>query len=183
MVSTDKACSPINLYGATKKISESVFRYYNFSVLRYGNVISSEGSFIHKWKGQKTVQVRQSNTGETPTRFVVQMHEAVAMLSEVIEEIGDGGKNGIFVPSNLRAFNVYKLADWLSLKVELTSILAYEKLHEVLVAPGEGVEPATFQLNRIIAPDWSPIPSQYESNRADKMDRIELVGIVKEIWG
>ena len=90
-LSTDKACNPINLYGATKLSSDKLFVASNeintkFSVVRYGNVMGSRGSVIpffikNAHKNYLTI------TDERMTRFMITLHEAVTLVWHAINEI------------------------------------------------------------------------------------------------
>ena len=87
-LSTDKACSPINLYGATKLCADKLFISSNnikgakdisFSVVRYGNVFSSRGSVIPEFLKQKEKNLIKI-THKDMTRFNIFMDEAITMV-------------------------------------------------------------------------------------------------------
>ena len=114
-LSTDKAAAPINLYGATKLVSDKLFVSANnvkgskdikFSVVRYGNVLCSRGSVIPFF-------IQKSKSGSIPlthkdmTRFNMLLSDAVDMVKWVIE-MSDGGE--IFVPK-LKSFKLTTLAN------------------------------------------------------------------------
>ena len=109
-LSTDKACAPINLYGATKLCSDKLFVSANnivgksntrFSVVRYGNVFASRGSVFNIFK-------LYDNKGFFPitdtrmTRFNITLNEATNMVLKVIKS-AEGGE--IYVPK-LRSFRI-----------------------------------------------------------------------------
>jgi FlaA1/EpsC-like NDP-sugar epimerase len=137
-INSDKAVAPINFYGATKRIGETFFINNGHMSLRYGNVVASEGSFIHKWKralsqGQP-IEVRFPY----PTRFFLSFEQALDLIDEVIEY----RQPGIYIPLRLRAFNIYDVS-----RVFVTSdaqicarpLEPGEKQHEVLVQEREKV--------------------------------------------
>ncbi|MGB2651481.1 MAG: UDP-N-acetylglucosamine 4,6-dehydratase (inverting), partial [Candidatus Omnitrophota bacterium] len=103
-LSTDKAVSPINLYGATKLVAEKIFIAANayggektkFSVVRYGNVVGSRGSVIPHYlnlknQGEKEFPV----TDEKMTRFWITLEQGVELVLKALEE-SVGGE--VFVP-------------------------------------------------------------------------------------
>ena len=116
LISTDKACSPINTYGATKMLAERAFIESNyskgkaktvFSIVRYGNVTESTGSaipaFVEKIKQNEDVPLTDSHM----TRFFITPKQAVEQVFKAIE-FGVGGE--IFVP-RLPAFKITDLIE------------------------------------------------------------------------
>src|SRR5204863_6145646 len=102
-LSTDKAAAPVNLYGATKLASDKLFvaanniRGWNpiiFSVVRYGNVMGSNGSVIPFFIKKRTEGVLPI-TDETMTRFNITLHGGVDMVLYALENAWGGE---IFVP-------------------------------------------------------------------------------------
>lgn len=144
-ISTDKACSVINLYGATKLIGEFMWKARGGSVLRYGNVVESRGSFIEAWQEQDSRGEALKLRGPEPTRFFLTIDRAVALVEEAVEHILMKKKRGLslpitFVPHDLRAFSVWRVAAALELELkelEHAPLLPGEKQHEVLVGNGE----------------------------------------------
>ena len=139
-LSTDKACSPINLYGATKLVSDKLFVDGNayagasettFSVVRYGNVVGSRGSVIPFFK-------RIADTGELPvtdesmTRFWITLKQGVQMVIKAFE-VMKGGE--IFVPK-IPSMKVIDLAKAIApqAKINIVGIRPGEKVHEELVS-------------------------------------------------
>jgi UDP-N-acetylglucosamine 4,6-dehydratase len=84
--STDKACQPINTYGACKFLSEQLVFSYNgkcetlFSVFRWGNVLGSRGSVIHEFKKSLESRSAISITDENMTRFWIRIEDAVKFM-------------------------------------------------------------------------------------------------------
>ena len=99
-LSTDKASSPINLYGATKLASDKLFVSGNslsgkketkFSVVRYGNVMGSRGSVIPFFKsivdeGGKSIPI----TDENMTRFMISLEQGVELVLHAFEDMVGG---------------------------------------------------------------------------------------------
>lgn len=174
LISTDKAVSSLNTYGKGKALAESIFRKRDYSVLRYGNIITSTGSFLHKWQQAKEngqpITVREPK----PTRFCLIMTEAIALIEDVIAYLEDGGTNGIFVPRNLQGFSIWELAQALSDNIQCEPLLPYEKQHEVLVAEGELTEPVTDLIARI-TPGWGGTRPGYQSHTAPRLTAEEVL--------
>ena len=144
-VSTDKAVSPLNIYGATKLLMEKLFvtanNYLNeekyktkFFGVRYGNVLGSSGSvvplFIEQIKSKKKVSI----TDTSMTRFSITMSEALDFILHATE-LGTGSE--IFVPK-LRAYSLSALKEALfelleNTGEEIIGIRPGEKLNETLI--------------------------------------------------
>lgn len=139
-LSTDKACNPINLYGATKLCSDKLFTAANasndagdtkFSVVRYGNVLGSRGSVIPFFK-------ERSKTGVLPitdprmTRFWITLDQAVHFVMMVLSK-AIGGE--ICVPK-IPSMKIVDLAKAIGPQCtqETVGIRAGEKLHETLIS-------------------------------------------------
>lgn len=143
-ISTDKACYPVNLYGATKLTAEKVWIQSNtyrgrnhptkFSVVRYGNVLGSRGSVLHSFKNQLTAGVLKV-TDQYMTRFFITLQEAVDLVQLAIEE-QQGGE--IYTP-NLKAVSIFRMAEMIAGKapVVITNQRGGEKLHETLITVEE----------------------------------------------
>lgn len=139
-LSTDKATSPINLYGATKLASDKLFvaannivgqRRTRFSVVRYGNVVGSRGSVVPYFKkliadGAKELPI----TDPRMTRFWITLQQGVDFVLKNFQRMGGGE---IFVPK-IPSMRITDLAE--SMKADMpTNIVGIrpgEKLHEVM---------------------------------------------------
>ena len=142
-LSTDKASSPVNLYGATKLVSDRLFVAGNaysgakptrFSVVRYGNVAASRGSVIVKLKGLKPGEDFHL-TDERMTRFWITLDQAVKFVLASLDEMRGGE---IFVPKlpSMKVTDlVTALAPGASLKI--VGIRPGEKLHEEMISVDE----------------------------------------------
>ena len=144
-VSTDKAVSPLNTYGATKLLMEKLFVTANnyidpekyrtkFIALRYGNVVGSSGSvipkFIQQLKNKKEITV----TDLEMTRFSITMDEALNFILQATE-IGKGSE--IFIPK-LKAYSLIDIKNTLNdifgdYGTNNIGIQPGEKLHEILI--------------------------------------------------
>lgn len=143
-LSTDKAAAPLNLYGATKLVSDKIFsaaqnlvgsRDLRFSTVRYGNVFGSRGSVVPKFlelmkQGNKKLPITDSRM----TRFNISVDEAVKMILWAASE-SLGGE--VFVPK-LSAYNVGDLARACGAQdFEIIGVRAGEKLHEEMFTEHE----------------------------------------------
>jgi len=142
-ISTDKAVSPANLYGASKLCLEKLLTAANsysgdlstrFSVVRYGNVMGSAGSVIPLFLKQRQ-QGKLTITDQRMTRFWIDMNGAIDLVLSALS-LMQGGE--IFLPK-LPAATVEALADTLAPGVprEVIGIRPGEKLHESLLSPEE----------------------------------------------
>ena len=138
-LSTDKACAPINLYGATKLASDKLFTAANnirgskdirFSVVRYGNVMGSRGSVIPFF-------LKKRSEGELPithqemTRFNISLEDGVNMVMYAIEH-HLGGE--IFIPK-IPSYKILDVANAIApeCKLKTVGIRPGEKLHEEMI--------------------------------------------------
>lgn len=141
-LSTDKACNPINLYGATKLASDKTFVAANnlsgdigtrFAVVRYGNVVGSRGSVIPFF--QRLIQRGASElpiTDPRMTRFLITLGEGVDFVLSSLDRM-HGGE--IFVPK-IPSMKVTEVAETLApgLATKVIGIRPGEKLHEMMIS-------------------------------------------------
>lgn len=138
-LSTDKACNPINLYGATKLCSDKLFVAANsysgddgtiFSVVRYGNVVGSRGSVIPFFRQKRNEGVLPI-THPDMTRFWITLEQGVKFVIKNINRM-KGGE--IFVPK-IPSMNIMDLARAIApeCKTKIVGIRPGEKLHEVMI--------------------------------------------------
>jgi UDP-N-acetylglucosamine 4,6-dehydratase len=147
-LSTDKASSPINLYGATKLTSDKLFIAGNsyvgakktrFSVVRYGNVLGSRGSVIPFFLSKLNSGILPITDPEM-TRFMITLEEGVALVWEALEQ-AQGGE--IFV-KKIPSMNIMDIAKAVlpQAKFDFVGIRPGEKLHEQMI--GAEDSPRTF---------------------------------------
>lgn len=143
-LSTDKAANPINLYGATKLVSDKLFvaannlvgdRPIRFSVVRYGNVVGSRGSVVPYFRKLLAEGARELPiTDPRMTRFWITLDHGVHFVLQAFNRM-QGGE--IFVPK-IPSTTVMDLAKALApqLPTKIVGIRPGEKLHEVM-CPGD----------------------------------------------
>jgi UDP-N-acetylglucosamine 4,6-dehydratase/5-epimerase len=162
-LSTDKACAPINLYGATKLASDKLFIAANnikgnrdvvFSVVRYGNVMGSNGSVIPFF-------LKKRETGVIPitdpnmTRFNISLEDGVQMVMNALE-IAWGGE--LFVPK-IPSYKITEVAKAIgpNCKHEIIGIRPGEKVHEEMITNSDSF--TTYDLGKYYVilpqiPNW-----------------------------
>mgnify|MGYP006277603839 CR=1 FL=1 len=181
-LSTDKAVSPINLYGATKLAMEKVLVAANayagtrktvFSVVRYGNVVGSRGSVIPIYlklaaEGKKEMPV----TNERMTRFWITLEEGVELVLHALDA-AVGGE--IYIP-HIPSMKITDLAMAIcsDCSIKVIGIRPGEKIHERLVSEEEGRNTVFYEYNGrkgyIILPQYI-----FESSKKDKFSSFEKV--------
>lgn len=142
-LSTDKACAPINLYGATKLASDKLFVAANnikgwnpirFSVVRYGNVMGSNGSVIPFFLNKKKEGVLPI-TDPKMTRFNISLQGGVEMVMHALEHAWGGE---IFVPK-IPSYRITDVAEAIGPECEqrVVGIRPGEKVHEEMITPSD----------------------------------------------
>jgi UDP-N-acetylglucosamine 4,6-dehydratase (inverting) len=154
-LSTDKAAAPINLYGATKLASDKLFIAANnikgsnpikFSVVRYGNVMGSNGSVIPFFL-QKRKEGVLPITDASMTRFNILLDEAVNMVLHALETAWGGE---LFVPK-IPSYKIMDLATAIGpgCRYELVGIRPGEKVHEEMITSSDAF--STYDLGKYFA--------------------------------
>ncbi|HEV2147366.1 MAG TPA: UDP-N-acetylglucosamine 4,6-dehydratase (inverting) [Longimicrobiaceae bacterium] len=165
-LSTDKACNPVNLYGATKLCSDKLFTAANnysgphgtrFSVVRYGNVVGSRGSVVPFFMKMRETGVLPV-TDERMTRFWITLEQGVEFVLRSLERM-QGGE--IFVPK-IPSMSIMDLARAVAPECEtkVVGIRPGEKLHEVMVAEDDARHTLEYEDYFAILPpfeQWDPI--------------------------
>lgn len=159
-LSTDKAASPVNLYGATKLASDKLFVAANsyagnketrFSVVRYGNVVGSRGSVVPFFKKIRSTG-KLPITDERMTRFWITLEQGVQFVLDNLKRM-KGGE--IFVPK-IPSMKVTDLAKAIApeCKVEIKGIRPGEKLHEAMITEDDARRTLEFDTFYIIQPEF-----------------------------
>ena len=159
LISTDKACQPVNVYGSSKFIAERIFTNFDynsdstiFASVRYGNVIASRGSFIPSWKklieNQKPIKV----TSMECSRFLFTLKSAVYTVLGALSS-AQGGE--VFIPK-ISAYSMNTVIKAMKLVCdvddvgyEIVGMRPGEKIHEDMLAQTE--LPFTYEVdNRLL---------------------------------
>lgn len=146
LISTDKACQPVNVYGATKFVAERIFtnfdynsKYTIYSSVRYGNVIGSRGSFIPLWLSQIEANQNIRVTSIECSRFLFTLEDAVDTVLGALK-YSEGGE--IFVPkitsyTMQTIINALKIITGYNVTYEISGMRPGEKFHEDILAETE----------------------------------------------
>jgi UDP-N-acetylglucosamine 4,6-dehydratase len=157
-ISTDKAVSPANLYGATKLAAEKLTIQSNtyaagtatrYSCVRYGNVVGSRGSVVPlflKQRAHGTVTI----TDDRMTRFWLSLDQGVRFVMSCIEQM-QGGE--VFVPK-IPSTKVVDLANAIvpDAKINIIGIRPGEKIHEDLISDDEARHTVELEKMFVIQP-------------------------------
>lgn len=198
-LSTDKAASPLNAYGKTKALAESLFvrgnayagrRSTRFAVVRYGNVIGSRGSVIPRFLEHQRIGTAIPITDRRMTRFWMPLEQAVELVLETAT-IMQGGE--IVVPE-IPSANIVDIAARVAPRcgsVEM-GLRPGEKLHETLISEDEARQAVIRRWSdgshvyviEPVDPSWpyhsigTPVPAGF-SFRSDSQAalQLELAGI------
>lgn len=162
-LSTDKACAPINLYGATKLASDKLFIAANnirghqdikFSVVRYGNVMGSNGSVIPFFINKKPTGVLPI-TNKDMTRFNISLQGGVEMVLHALD-VAWGGE--LFVPK-IPSYKITDVAEAIGPNCEhrVIGIRPGEKIHEEMITTSDSF--TTYDLGKYYVilpqvPNW-----------------------------
>lgn len=202
-LSTDKACAPINLYGATKLTSDKLFIAANnikgkqnikFSVVRYGNVMGSNGSVIPFFMNKKSDGVLPI-TDPNMTRFNISLKGGVDMVLHALDEAWGGE---LFVPK-IPSYKITDVAEAIgpNCKQEIVGIRPGEKIHEEMITASDSF--TTYDLGKyyVILPqvtNWNldeyisnfnakkvPVGFYYNSGDNEEWETVDsLRGLIKE---
>ncbi len=195
-LSTDKASSPINLYGATKLASDKLFVSGNaysgehgtsFSVVRYGNVMGSRGSVIPFFDSQRA-------TGELPitdprmTRFMISLEQGVELVWHAFEDMMGGEIYVRKIPS----MTVPQIAEAVAPDAvqKVVGIRPGEKLHEQMIGPEDAAHTFEYPDHYKILPainDWSssaerikdgtPVPEGFRYTSDENPEWMSVAGL------
>ncbi len=178
-LSTDKAASPVNLYGASKLASDKIFVAANnlsgsigtrFSVVRYGNVLGSRGSVIPFFR--KLINERADSlpiTDEEMTRFWITLQQGVDFVLSCLS-LMKGGE--IFVPK-IPSMKITDLARFMApdLPHKVVGIRPGEKIHEVLITEDDARSTVELKDRYMILPEfWERLHDEQPKNSGEPVD-------------
>jgi UDP-N-acetylglucosamine 4,6-dehydratase len=154
-LSTDKACAPINLYGATKLTSDKLFiaannikgsRNIKFSVVRYGNVMGSNGSVMPFFLNKREEGILPI-TDKKMTRFNISLQDGCQMVFDAIEKAWGGE---LFVPK-IPSYKIIDVATAIGpdCRQDEVGIRPGEKLHEEMITISDA--PNTYDIGKYYA--------------------------------
>ena len=157
-LSTDKAAAPINLYGATKLVSDKLFVSANlfkggkstkFSVVRYGNVMGSRGSVIPAFLKMKENGIL-TITDPKMTRFNITLDDGVQFVFNSLKKMVGGE---IFIPK-IPSYRILDVASAINpnLEIKIIGIRPGEKLHEEMITESDSFRTVEFKKYFVILP-------------------------------
>lgn len=187
-LSTDKACSPVNLYGATKLASDKLFVAANsyvgekptrFAVVRYGNVVGSRGSVVPFFKKIKETGVVPI-TDERMTRFWITLDQGVQFVLDNLERM-HGGE--IFVPK-IPSMNIMDLAKAIApeCKTEIVGIRPGEKLHEAMIMEDDARHTLEYDTHYVIQPEFPFWSKQFAESGKELPEGFEYTSDKNSEW-
>ncbi|MDQ1362603.1 MAG: UDP-N-acetylglucosamine 4,6-dehydratase/5-epimerase, partial [Pseudomonadota bacterium] len=168
-LSTDKASSPVNLYGATKLASDKLFVAGNsyagghdtrFAVVRYGNVMGSRGSVIPFFLSIRDKGVLPI-TDERMTRFMITLEQGVELVWHAFDDM-EGGEIYVKKIPSMKVTDL-AMATVPSAKHEFVGIRPGEKLHEQMISPEDSFHTYEYSDHYKILPaihNWSSSPAR-----------------------
>lgn len=183
-VSTDKACDPVNLYGATKLCTDYIFRAANvynlagkpvFISSRYGNCLGSTGSVVPVFMDQALRGEVLTITDPGMTRFVLTLKQAVEWIHHVIEK----GKPGDILVPDLKAITVMDIAQaaWdKTWKTEQHPYTLLNELHGNLKTKIIGIRPGEKRHEKLEGTNGC-----YYSDKAKRFTKEEFIKLLEEI--
>lgn len=189
-LSTDKAASPINLYGATKLASDKLFVAGNsyagdketrFAVVRYGNVVGSRGSVVPffkklKQEGATVIPV----TDERMTRFWITLEQGVQFVIDSLMRM-NGGE--IFIPK-IPSMSILDLAEAIApdCEINIVGIRPGEKLHEAMITEDDSRHTLEYDSYFVIQPEFSWWSSEYKIGGKALPEGFTYVSNVNNQW-
>ena len=174
-LSTDKACNPINLYGASKLCSDKIFVAANsyagggntrFAVVRYGNVMGSRGSIIPLFR-QLAAKGRLPITDERMTRFMITLEQGVDLVWHAFSDVVGGE---IYV-KKIPSMKIVDIARTIAPDAiqDFVGIRPGEKLHEMMISVEDARNTFEYDTYFKILPqihEWSADPVRIGDGKA-----------------
>lgn len=191
-LSTDKACNPVNLYGATKLASDKTFVAANnlvgmgrtrFAVVRYGNVTGSRGSVIPFFRGLiERGETVLPITDPRMTRFWITLQQGVNFVLSNFN-LMQGGE--IFIPK-IPSMRITDLVPVIApgMKTEVIGIRPGEKLHEMMISEDDAHNTVDLGDRYVIEPAFAEYPrsSRIEAGAKTVSDRFSYASDTNDVW-
>lgn len=187
VISTDKACHPVNAYGCSKLAAERIAQQFalrvggllSVNLCRYGNVLGSNGSVIPVWERQHLAGQPLTLTNPDMTRFWLTLDQAVDLIVKALEQ-----PTGTVLIPQLPGLAMDDFATYLfpTADVEITGLRPGEKMHEELLTPEESVYAEDlgghYRLWPVTGRPCSAGFPGYTSDQARQLSRGELLAMV-----
>jgi len=178
-LSTDKACNPINLYGATKLASDKLFVAANlhtlnsgtcFSVVRYGNVMGSRGSVIPFFQEKAKTGILPI-TEEGMTRFMITIEQGVKLVWHAFED-SQGGEIYVHKIPSMKVTDIARAINP-DASQEIIGIRPGEKIHETMINEEDAMFSYEYEWYYKILPSlkgWNLDPDRIKDGKKVKQD-------------
>jgi UDP-N-acetylglucosamine 4,6-dehydratase len=187
-ISTDKACAPVNCYGATKMVMEKIFQEAcnwgdtKFNLVRYGNVLGSRGSVVPLFQHQSKVLQMITLTNPRMTRFWLTLDQAVDLVVCALAERQAGTVLIPKCPASTMLVLAQAVAPHLvnNLKYKVIGVRPGEKTHEQLLHSGESMHTDDIETHFRVYPAFTnyvgnlPDGFEYTSATAHQLSVSEL---------
>ena len=178
-LSTDKACQPVNTYGATKMVAERLVMSAGYNAVRYGNVIGSRGSVLHIFNEQEK-DGEFTITDRRMTRFAVTFGYAIYLVDRAFES-----PPGTILVGKPPSLSILDLALSFDPDAEVfeTGIKPGEKLHEALLTPYEAARAEDVGDYYLLRQDeGGKLPEEFEAFTSETvtMSREDIHEMVRE---
>lgn len=178
LVSTDKACAPVNVYGMCKAIAERIVTsqaragrgYVQFLAVRYGNVLESRGSIIPLFRYQADHADALTVTDPDMTRFVMTLSESADLIQHTLR-YGTSGETWI---PQLPAMRIGDLAELFAERaqkpIRIIGLRPGEKMHEDLINASESPRARVERAHYVIGPSFAPLSgTRFTYTSADRV--------------
>jgi len=185
-ISTDKACSPTNVYGMSKHLMEKIFLEHNtnknrFSVCRFGNVAHSNGSVFPYWIEQAANNKKLLLTDKRMNRLIFLPSSAASLINKTIDMTEESG-GGFVCSYKMKSMNMYEAAKIISKNIEIVGLRPGEKLNEKLISKKElnysYLEGKYIILKQHENKDSNRLLEEYSSTTAEMMTKEEMQEII-----
>lgn len=186
--STDKACAPVNVYGASKYIMEGAFQDANkygkttFHLARYGNVVGSNASVIPLFFRLQEAGMPITVTMREMTRFWITIDTAVDLVFHALDRAP-----GVIVVPKAKSMSMEDLAGMFSNKIVDIGIRPGEKVHEAMVSEAESFHAVDGGTYFYIYPPYDGIvnetPFSYTSDNCPQLTEDEMQSMIDEYLG
>lgn len=210
-ISTDKACAPINTYGRTKALMESLFINANslgdtaFSVARYANVAGSSGSVMHKFANSLADNGGVSVTHPDMTRFYFSQGEAVEFVYSSFVDMIESNERGLVYIPKMQSATAPELAQGIAnylysrdgkhviIRIDVVGVRPGEKMHESMIDKAEVANDigdryviyppiCYWDKNQSERGDKLPAGTEYTSFNTERFTPEELQGLIHEVF-
>ena len=189
-ISTDKACSPRNLYGYSKRIMEKMFLEANtqktrFCCTRFGNIAGSSGSVIPLWINKKRLGEPLTITSKKMTRFMISKDDASKIVEKTIE-LTKKFKEGFILSKKMKKVSMIDVARNISKNIIEIGVRPGEELNEDLISQEELQNTHVFDNDYILifnkpSNSYINLEQSLNSYNADNLESSEIISLINNV--